>query len=157
MAAEFRGHLVPFKPTVGDQSHVTAIKALRGSAISFRSDPFETDADRSLTYIEDALIVIEGGKICSFGSYSELAGTLPAGASLEEYPDSIITPGFIDTHVHYPQLQMIGAYGSQLLDWLNNHTFPAEMAFADRGPRCSLRQCRRRSCPPRSPPRPRPR
>jgi guanine deaminase len=40
-------------------------------------------------------------------------------------------PGFIDTHVHCPQLDVIASYGAQLLDWLNDYTFPAEMRWAD--------------------------
>jgi len=43
----------------------------------------------------------------------------------------VILPGFIDCHVHYPQTQIIGAYGKQLLDWLNQYTFVAEQQFAD--------------------------
>ena len=39
--------------------------------------------------------------------------------------------GFIDAHVHYPQTQVIGSYGAQLLDWLHNYTFVEEQKFAD--------------------------
>ncbi len=41
-------------------------------------------------------------------------------------------PGFIDTHIHFPQTEMIGAYGEQLLEWLNTYTFPTELQFADK-------------------------
>ena len=40
--------------------------------------------------------------------------------------------GFIDCHVHYPQTQIIGAFGEQLIDWLNKYTFIAEQQFADK-------------------------
>ncbi len=40
-------------------------------------------------------------------------------------------PGFIDTHVHYPQTEMIASYGEQLLEWLENYTFPFERKFTD--------------------------
>jgi guanine deaminase len=40
-------------------------------------------------------------------------------------------PGFIDTHVHSAQLDVIASYGSELLDWLNTYTFPAEQRYAD--------------------------
>src|SRR6185312_7482600 len=43
----------------------------------------------------------------------------------------LIVPGFVDTHVHYAQVDVIASYGRQLLDWLNDYTFPAERAFAD--------------------------
>ena len=44
----------------------------------------------------------------------------------------LIVPGFIDTHVHYPQLEVLAGCGVQLLDWLNQYTFPAERRFSDR-------------------------
>ena len=40
-------------------------------------------------------------------------------------------PGLIDSHIHYPQSEMIGMYGKQLLDWLNEYTYPTEEAFGD--------------------------
>ena len=40
-------------------------------------------------------------------------------------------PGLIDTHNHLPQMQVIGSYGAQLLDWLNTYTFPVEASFAN--------------------------
>jgi guanine deaminase len=110
---------------------MAAIKALRGAAISFRGNPFEHPDESSLVHYEDALVVIEGGKIRSIGPYPELAAELPRGVIPVEYPNALISAGFIDTHVHYPQVQMIGAYGSQLLDWLNTYTFVTEQQYAD--------------------------
>ena len=43
----------------------------------------------------------------------------------------MIVRGFVDTHIHYPQSEMVGAYGEQLLEWLNSHTFPAERRYND--------------------------
>jgi len=54
------------------------------------------------------------------------------GVEITEYRDALITPGFIDTHIHYPQTGMIASYGEQLLDWLNTYTFPTEQQFADK-------------------------
>ena len=110
---------------------MTAIKALRGAAISFRGNPFEQPAESCLVHFEDALVIIEDGKIQAIGPYFELVTQLPAGVVPIEYPDALISAGFIDTHVHYPQVQMIGAYGSQLLEWLNKYAFPTEQQFAD--------------------------
>ena len=53
-------------------------------------------------------------------------------SKLKHHPDALIVPGFIDTHIHYPQSDMIASYGEQLLDWLNNYTFPEESKFADK-------------------------
>ena len=46
-----------------------------------------------------------------------------------EYPDCLILPGLIDTHIHYPQTRVIASYGAQLLEWLNRYTFVAEQKF----------------------------
>jgi guanine deaminase len=54
------------------------------------------------------------------------------GVELSEYRDALITPGFIDSHIHYPQTGMIASYGEQLLDWLNTYTFPTERQFEDK-------------------------
>src|SRR5690606_32369941 len=43
----------------------------------------------------------------------------------------LIMPGFIDPHLHFPQVQVIASWGAQLLDWLNGYTFPEETRFAD--------------------------
>jgi guanine deaminase len=66
-----------------------------------------------------------------------IAGAQPGGQApgddwaKHEYPGRLILPGFIDTHVHSPQLDVIASYGTELLDWLDTHTFPAEMRYAD--------------------------
>ncbi|MGB7344553.1 MAG: amidohydrolase family protein [Pirellulaceae bacterium] len=46
-------------------------------------------------------------------------------------PNSLISPGFIDAHLHLPQFDMIGAHGLPLLQWLNEITFPSEQKWAD--------------------------
>ena len=102
--------------------------ALRGDVASLRADPFlETPGD-CLDHIPDALVVIEDGLIASVAPYDEAAAR---GLEVAHYPDGIIVPGFIDGHVHYPQTQMIGAFGEQLLQWLDQYTFVAEQQFAD--------------------------
>ncbi|WP_346656133.1 amidohydrolase family protein [Bradyrhizobium sp. dw_78] len=76
-------------------------------------------------------MIIEDGKIQTIEPYSEIIARLPTGVVPTEYPDALISAGFIDTHVHYPQVEMIGAYGSQLLEWLNNYTFVTEQKYAN--------------------------
>jgi len=107
----------------------TAIVALRGPTVHFDADPFIV-GDDALRYEPDSLIIIQGGTIRAVDSYNALRGQVPAEA-VTHYPESLILPGFIDTHVHYPQTQMIGAYGAQLIDWLNEYTFVSEQQFAD--------------------------
>lgn len=106
-------------------------KILRGQALSFKADPFMVGDVASLHYENDGVVVIENGKISAFGNYESLKDKLPAGVPVEHHKDALIIPGFIDTHIHYPQTQIIGAYGKQLIDWLNNYTFIAEQQFAD--------------------------
>jgi guanine deaminase len=107
------------------------VKALRGATISFRGNPFEQSAETCLVHHQDALVIIEDGKIRAIGPYSDLVAQLAPDVVPVEYPDALISAGFIDTHVHYPQVQMIGAYGSQLLEWLTEYTFVAEQQYAD--------------------------
>lgn len=105
------------------------IHAIRSQALTFHADPFVVGAEASYQYLSDALIVIENGKILWFGPYDQIKAKLPAGVEITTYSDSLILPGFIDTHIHYPQTQIIGAFGKQLIDWLNNYTFIAEQQF----------------------------
>ncbi|VTP63112.1 Guanine deaminase [Serratia rubidaea] len=50
---------------------------------------------------------------------------------MTDYRDKLVVPGFVDCHIHYPQTEMIGAYGDQLLGWLQRYTFPVEGRFSD--------------------------
>jgi guanine deaminase len=109
------------------------VTALRGPALTFIDDPFLVAPAQSYRYESDALILIRDGKIAAFGAYEAIGDTVPAGTPVTRYgTDSLIIPGFVDAHVHYPQLQMIAAPGGQLLDWLNHYALPAEEQFADR-------------------------
>ncbi|HIE3974030.1 TPA: guanine deaminase [Serratia marcescens] len=85
--------------------------------------------DERLRHIPDGLLLLNGGVIAWFGSWQQGEALLPPGFAVTEYRDEPIVPGFIDTHIHYPQTEMIGAYGDQLLDWLNNYTFPTESRY----------------------------
>jgi guanine deaminase len=111
-------------------AHGGGASAVRGHAITFRADPFfEDDA---LVDLPDALIVSEGGLITAFGSYPETRAAVPEGVPVVHYPDALICAGFIDTHVHYVQTGIIGAYGSRLIEWLNHYTFVEEQRFAQK-------------------------
>ncbi|MGN8554785.1 UNVERIFIED_CONTAM: guanine deaminase, partial [Microbacterium sp. SLM126] len=77
------------------------------------------------------LCVIDAGRIRDFGPAETVRQRLPAGTPVTHYADGIVSAGFIDTHIHYPQTQMVAAYGEQLLEWLDKYTFVAEQQFAD--------------------------
>ncbi|RXZ44005.1 guanine deaminase [Crenobacter cavernae] len=108
------------------------LTAIRGAMLTFKDDPFEKDMKDCMVHESDAIILIEDGKIKDVGPAADMLKKVPAGVEIVSYKDSVIVPGFIDTHVHYPQTQIIGAYGEQLLDWLNNYTFIAEQQFANK-------------------------
>jgi guanine deaminase len=107
------------------------LTAIRGSFLDFVDDPFYVPEADSVRYLADGLLVLEAGKIRAFGPYSELQATYGA-LPVTAYPGQLIMPGLIDTHIHYPQTGMIAAYGEQLLEWLNQYTFPTEGKFVDK-------------------------
>ncbi len=100
---------------------------LRGAVLDFRHDPFL--AADALAVLDDGMVGIDQGRIAWVGPAAEARPA--AGEAVAHHRDCLIAPGFIDTHVHYPQLGMVAAYGAQLLDWLERYTFPAEARFAD--------------------------
>lgn len=106
-------------------------KAYRAALLHCLADPREVGSNSCFEYFEDGLLLVQDGIIERIGPATELLSALPGGCEVVEYPDALITPGFIDTHIHYPQLGIIGSYGAQLLDWLQSYTFPAEVCFAD--------------------------
>ncbi|HGM4725609.1 TPA: guanine deaminase [Serratia marcescens] len=85
--------------------------------------------EERLRHIPDGLLLLNEGTIVWFGNWQQGEALLPPGFAVTEYRDKPIVPGFIDTHIHYPQTEMIGAYGDQLLGWLNNYTFPTESRY----------------------------
>jgi len=99
----------------------------RGEILATPSDP--RDAPDSIVHFDDGLLVVENGHVAAIGAHHELAGRF--GEAAERLP-GLIVPGFIDAHVHYPQVERIASHGAQLLEWLDRHIFPAEVAFADR-------------------------
>jgi guanine deaminase len=104
------------------------MKAYRASILRFADD-------RSAIFDQDGLLVIgpdaRGQQVVrAVGSYASLAANFP-GVATEHLPGSIIAPGFIDLHIHFPQTDVIGSPAAGLLPWLENYTFPHESRFAD--------------------------
>ncbi|WP_061242563.1 guanine deaminase [Ectopseudomonas composti] len=106
-------------------------KAYRAAILHSLADPAVVGIEQSYEYFEDGILLIENGKVAQVGAAAELLPKL-SGVDVQHYPDALITPGFIDTHIHYPQTGMIASYGEQLLDWLNTYTFPTERQFEDK-------------------------
>jgi len=106
-------------------------QAYRASLLHCLADPGESSESSALEYFEDGLLLVEDGRIVEAGDARQLQTQLADDVPVTEFPGKIIVPGFIDCHVHFPQLDIIASYGEQLLDWLNRYAYPAEAKFAD--------------------------
>ena len=106
---------------------------IRAELISFTRDPGDGNMPESgsLEHYGDGLLWLKDQHIHAVGHFAELSPSLPEGANVLDYRGKLIMPGFIDTHVHYVQLDIMASYGRQLLDWLNDYTFPEECRFAN--------------------------
>ncbi|MDN3922768.1 guanine deaminase [Roseateles violae] len=101
--------------------------ALRGDLLDFTSMPGWAQLDSpAVRFQPDHWLLIEDGRIVG-----TQAAAPDASWDREDHSGKLILPGFIDTHVHCPQLDVIASYGTELLDWLNTYTFPAECRYAD--------------------------
>ena len=107
------------------------LKVYRGELLHFLADPAKVALQESYQHIEDGLLIIKDGLVEQVGEASELLPLLDDGIEVIHYENGLMMPGFIDTHVHYPQTEMIASYGEQLLEWLQNYTFPFERQFSD--------------------------
>ena len=107
------------------------VTALRGTIVSFTGDPFLVDPDKAFVHEPDGLIVCRKGTIEAVGPYGSVRASLPVDVPVTDYSGCILSAGFVDTHVHYVQTEMIASPGKQLLQWVNDYIYPAEEAFAD--------------------------
>ena len=101
--------------------------ALLGDLLDFSADPAWGDVGSDgVRFRHDHWLLIDGGRIAS----TQAEAPDPTW-TCHDHRGRLILPGFIDTHVHSPQLDVIASYGTELLDWLEQHTFPAEIRYAD--------------------------
>jgi len=112
-------------------------KAYRGEVFYFKDSatldniPEKKDLSSNshqYVHIEDGILVIEAGKVAAVGNYHDLKEQF-SEVDITDYSGSLITPGFIDTHLHSTQSGMVAAYGEKLLEWLNNYVFPTESLY----------------------------
>jgi guanine deaminase len=111
---------------------MAALSAYRGTLLHFLSEPGEHPDPASFEWIEDGLLVVADGRVQRCGPASQLLAALPVGTPVIDHRGKLILPGFVDAHIHFPQIDVIASYGGQLLDWLERYTLPAEAKFADR-------------------------
>jgi guanine deaminase len=103
--------------------------AIRADLLDFSDDPFWSAADDAsgVRFRPDHWLLVDPqGRVA--GVQREAPD---ASWTRHDHAGALLTPGFIDTHVHLPQLEVIASYGTELLDWLNTYTFPAERRWAD--------------------------
>ncbi|MCQ0093470.1 guanine deaminase [Roseovarius sp. M141] len=103
---------------------------LRGRVLTFHREPARPDDSDAYSYIEDGAVLMRDGLIAASGNYQDVA--VDAGdAEIVDHRPYLLMAGFIDPHIHFPQVQIVASWGSQLLDWLNGYTFPAEAEYAN--------------------------
>lgn len=104
-------------------------QAYRAGILHFTADPaFD---DHAHAWHEDGLLIVRDGQVAAAGDYAQLRAAVPDGVEICDYRGKLIVPGFIDTHIHYPQTDMIASPAPGLLPWLDTYTFPTERRFAD--------------------------
>ncbi|MCP8894051.1 guanine deaminase [Shinella daejeonensis] len=104
---------------------------IRARLLSFLRRPQSRDDTSSYRYEEDGGLLVEAGRIAAVGPYARVRADAPAGTEEIDHRPQLLLPGFIDAHLHFPQMQVIGAYAADLLEWLNTHTFPEECRFVE--------------------------
>ncbi|MDE3120617.1 MAG: guanine deaminase [Paracoccaceae bacterium] len=102
---------------------------LLGQTLSFSADPFAEGAGAA-RHERQGAVLIEDGRIADLGPADRLRAAHPR-ARVTDYGAALISAGFVDAHMHYPQTAIIASWGKRLIDWLNSYTFPEEMRFAD--------------------------
>jgi guanine deaminase len=106
---------------------------LIGDVLDITADPGFNKPEESegVRWRQDHAVLIEEGRIVAVQPRQQVMPAEWRGAPVLDHTGRLITPGFIDTHVHCPQLDVIASFGSELLEWLDTYTFPAEQRYAD--------------------------
>lgn len=113
---------------VSENYRLNTPQAYRASILHF---PDKSDCPKQqYQFFEDGLLVTRNNEIEFIGEYKTHINQYPE-AKLFDYSGKLLLPGFIDSHLHFPQTEMIASFGEQLLDWLTDYTFPVERKFAD--------------------------
>lgn len=100
-----------------------------GQVLSFTADPF-AEGPGAAQVVSRGGVLVEDGRVIAMGDGATLRATHP-GAVVHDHGQALISAGFVDAHVHYPQTAIIASWGKRLIDWLNSYTFPEEARFAD--------------------------
>ncbi|KOF21212.1 guanine deaminase [Ensifer adhaerens] len=104
---------------------------IRGRLLSFHRAPENIDDSAAYAYEADGALLVEGGQIKASGAYATVGAEAPDDIVEIDHRPHLIVPGFIDTHLHFPQMQVMASYAANLLEWLNTYTFPEECRFVE--------------------------
>lgn len=108
-----------------------ARRILRGRVLSFNRRPRGAGDLAACDLRADGIVVIDGARVVAVDDAGAIGRYRADGAVEHDFSGKLILPGFIDTHIHLPQTQVIASYGTQLLEWLEKYTFPAEARYGD--------------------------
>lgn len=93
---------------------------------------FDTPAPEKLRHFEKAALAVDSsGTILAVGTYADISKKFKKAKIIDHGDETVITPGFVDGHVHAPQMEMMASAGHSLLEWLDTHTFPTESKYSD--------------------------
>jgi guanine deaminase len=106
-------------------------KLIRGRLLSFKRAPLALTDGESYAYEHDGGLLISDGRITAVGDYAAVRAQAPEEIEEIDHRPHLILPGFIDCHMHFPQMQVVASYAGNLLEWLNTYTFPEECRFVE--------------------------
>jgi guanine deaminase len=101
------------------------VKVFRGTFLDTPRSPFTGGHLRAES---DLALVVEDGVIVAREPFEPSVHGTDEVVDLRE---GLVLPGFVDTHVHFPQVRAIGGLGLPLLDWLEKCALPEEARLAD--------------------------
>jgi len=108
------------------------IDILLGQTLSFAADPFHASIADAVRHETHGAVAVRGGRIVDIGAAEAVRAAHP-GARITDHGRALISAGFVDAHMHYPQTAIIASWGKRLIDWLDRYTFPEEMRLSDEG------------------------
>lgn len=106
-------------------------RLIRGRTLTFERMPQALDDHAAYRYESDGALLFVDGLIQAAGPYETVRAAAPETVEEIDHRPHLVMPGFIDTHLHFPQMQVIGSYAANLLEWLNTYTFPEECRFVE--------------------------
>ncbi len=107
-----------------------SITLYRGRLLDFTDEPLGGESGSGFVYKEDGALAVQNGLIIDQGDYSVLHRSF-TGVTVVDHRPHLLCAGFIDTHIHFPQMQVVASYAGALLEWLNKYTFVEEQKFKD--------------------------